>query len=442
MTDRRSSSVSIVNVKLSGWGAGALSVTTAGAPAADPMRLATVGEGAARTARVAERALSALDPTAPIAPGSPGWNAIRALVAAESYDAALHALDRVSEVAHEQGSPIDVATVRVIRAEFHLRVGDLAAAEADARALHETSGDLGWPAGEAWAAALLCDVLVERGELDEAASLFVRGEFAGPARTLRNLPSTPALLVARGRLRRALGQAEAAAEDLREAGRRATGVGLVNPALLAWRSELALAVLELDDHDEARRLAADELALARVFGAPRAIAVALRTRAAVAGDRPCIAILREAVEILDDSPARVERARALLGLGRALRQTGSTEEARDLLRLAVDLAHRCGAHPLEDDSLDELRAAGARPRRAVMTGVDALTRSERRITELAAAGRLNREIAEEQFVTVYTVEFHLRNAYRKLGITSRTELAEALAPADEKRHETHLLLAA
>ena len=60
------------------------------------------------------------------------------------------------------------------------------------------------------------------------------------------------------------------------------------------------------------------------------------------------------------------------------------------------------------------------------TGAGALTPSERRIAELAAGGQQNREIAEALFVTMATVEFHLRNAYRKLGISSRTQLAGAL----------------
>ena len=76
----------------------------------------------------------------------------------------------------------------------------------------------------------------------------------------------------------------------------------------------------------------------------------------------------------------------------------------------------------------ELRAAGARPRRRLTTGSGALTPSERRIAELAAAGRPNREIAEVLVVTLATVEYHLRHAYRKLGIASRAGLHGALTP--------------
>ena len=124
--------------------------------------------------------------------------------------------------------------------------------------------------------------------------------------------------------------------------------------------------------------------------------------------------------------ATLERARALAAHGAVLRDAGHRVAARDPLREALDLAHRYGARELEEEILAELRAAGARPRRRATTGAGALTRSERRVAELAAAGRQNKQLADELVVTLDTVEFHLRNAYRKLGIGSRTRLPEAL----------------
>jgi DNA-binding CsgD family transcriptional regulator len=75
----------------------------------------------------------------------------------------------------------------------------------------------------------------------------------------------------------------------------------------------------------------------------------------------------------------------------------------------------------------ELLASGARPRRTALGGVASLTPSERRVADMAAAGQSNREIAQALFVTLKTVEVHLSNAYRKLEIRSRHELAGALA---------------
>ncbi|UUY05498.1 helix-turn-helix transcriptional regulator [Svornostia abyssi] len=75
----------------------------------------------------------------------------------------------------------------------------------------------------------------------------------------------------------------------------------------------------------------------------------------------------------------------------------------------------------------ELHAAGARPRSDALAGVEALTPSERRVVDLAAAGSANREIAQTLYVTPKTVEVHLTNAYRKLGVRSRRELSGVLA---------------
>ena len=75
---------------------------------------------------------------------------------------------------------------------------------------------------------------------------------------------------------------------------------------------------------------------------------------------------------------------------------------------------------------DELVATGARPRRLRSTGVDALTPSERRIATMAASGRSNREIAQDLFVTLRTVEMHMSNVFRKLGVSGRTQLPAVL----------------
>ena len=81
---------------------------------------------------------------------------------------------------------------------------------------------------------------------------------------------------------------------------------------------------------------------------------------------------------------------------------------------------------MREQAETELRATGARPRRVVLTGVESLTASERRVAELASRRLTNREIAK-MFVTDRTVEGHLTSVFRKLQLDSRTELAAALA---------------
>ena len=397
----------------------------------DPAVLGTIsaemgmaGEPVDRMADVAERAVVGVETTAAAAEGWSKPNAIRSLVVAERYEVALRALEQMLGESRERGAVIDVGGVFTFRSELYLHVGDLAAAEVDARALREISTAFGWPLGEGFATAVLGEVLVERGELEEAARLLADGPFAGPPGALPQVYPVVWVLLARGRLRLAEGRFAESAEELRESGRRALAIGHVNPAVGQWRSQLARALTELGRADEARRLAAEELELARRTGSRRAIGIALGGMARAHGDD--VELLRDAVEVLDASQARLERARAHADLGAALRRGGKGGEAREPLRRAVDIAHRSGATALEDRALAELRATGARPRRRATTGAGALTPSERRIAELAATGHQNREIAETLFVTTATVEYHLRHAYRKLGIASRTQLAGVL----------------
>ena len=132
--------------------------------------------------------------------------------------------------------------------------------------------------------------------------------------------------------------------------------------------------------------------------------------------------------MLRRSSARLELARALGDLGSARRRAGNRAAARDLLRESLDLGYALGAHAVAARAREELVAAGGRPRRNASRGRDALTPSELRVAELAAAGRTNRQIAQALFVTQRTVENHLTSAYAKLGITARPELAAVLAP--------------
>jgi DNA-binding CsgD family transcriptional regulator len=154
--------------------------------------------------------------------------------------------------------------------------------------------------------------------------------------------------------------------------------------------------------------------------------MALRAAGLAEGGDRGIELLAEAVQMLEASPAVLEHARALTDLGAALRRNGQRSNAREPLRRALEIAHRCGATALADRARIELVASGARPRRTMLTGLDALTASERRVAEMAAEGLTNRQIAQDLFVTEKTIEWHLGQAYRKLGIGSRSELPQVL----------------
>jgi DNA-binding CsgD family transcriptional regulator len=227
----------------------------------------------------------------------------------------------------------------------------------------------------------------------------------------------------RGRLALAAGSMAEAREALTRAAELFAALRLVNPNFSAWRSSLALT---LEDRDEALALAHAELEDARVVGAPRTIGIALRTIGVLQGGEDGLRSLEEALEVLDGSPARLEQARTLVELGAALRRSNRRVEAREPLRAGLELADRCGATRLAEHARTELRATGARPRRAQLSGADALTPAERRVAGMAADGMSNPEIAQALFVTINTVEGHLRHVYQKLSISSRGQLPEVL----------------
>jgi DNA-binding CsgD family transcriptional regulator len=234
------------------------------------------------------------------------------------------------------------------------------------------------------------------------------------------------LLQVLGRVRLEQGRAADAVVALRAAGVRAI---VDNPNSVPWRSTLALA-LAATEPEAARNLAGQELELARGFGQPRGLGVALRACGLLRGGTEGIALLTEATEVLRGAPARLELARALYDLGAAERRAGRRSAAREPLRDALSLAQDCGAALLAGRVQEELAATGVHLRRHRLSGPDALTPAERRVAELAASGMTNREIAQALFVTVKTVGTHLGHIYNKLdlqGPEARERLGTMLA---------------
>jgi DNA-binding CsgD family transcriptional regulator len=299
----------------------------------------------------------------------------------------------------------------------------VAQAEADARMALDLLTAHGIQLGTAFALGLLIEALLEQGET-EAAERALRGTGAGQA-ILPGL-ATNDLLEARGLLRLAQGRLREGVDDLVEFGRRDELWGGANPLASRWRSHACLALAAMGDSVGARQMARDDLWRARRWGAASGVGVALRA-AALVDDAGSVGRLREAVAVLEGSPARLEYARALTDLGAALRRGNRRAEARGALQDGLHLAERCGAGALDERARTELRAAGGRPSRLLGAGARQLTVSERRVAELAAEGRSNPEIAQALFVTRKTVETHLGHIYHKLGVPGRGQLGRALA---------------
>jgi DNA-binding CsgD family transcriptional regulator len=332
-------------------------------------------------------------------------------------------LDASIAQARATGDSARLAVGLANRAWLALRRGDLSAAEGDTRTALAATKLPAPPMYRLLNGAVLVRTLVEKGELDAAE------EALAPLDSEAEGGSMIAAEVrfARGRLRVAQGRVDEGLEDLLGVGRLLTLAQITCPSYLSWRSEAALAHLALGDHEPAERLVGEELELARTFGAPRALGVACRAAGLVAGGERGELLLREAVDAFERGEARVDRAHALADLGAMLRRRNRRTEAREMLREALDVAHRAGARSIAERAETELRATGARPRRVVLTGLDSLTASERRIAEHASDGLTNREIAQTLFVTARTVEGHLTSIFRKLQLDSRSELTAALA---------------
>jgi DNA-binding CsgD family transcriptional regulator len=332
-------------------------------------------------------------------------------------------LDASIAQARATGDSTRLAMGLANRGWLALRRGDLIAAEADTRIALAATELPAPPMYRVMNGALLIKTLVDQGDLDAAERVLAPLDSETESGSL----ITVLLRFARGRLRVEQGRIAEGLEDILAVGALLTRALAICPGALSWRSEAALAQRALGDRESAGRLADEELELARAFGAPRAQGVALRAAGVVAGGDRGALMLREAIDALERGDASLERAHALAALGALLRRRNRRTEARELLREALDAAHRSGAKRLAKQAETELRATGARPRRIVLTGLDSLTASERRIAELACQGLTNREIAQSLFVTARTVEGHLTSVFRKLLVDSRDKLPAALA---------------
>ncbi len=385
----------------------------------------TASRSAANVKEVAERALGDGALLADLGAEHPSYtSAVAALTLSGHLAVANAEWSKGVADSRRRGSLVGYASALFSRSYSRYLAGDLAGAEADAvegLELLPESGLISRP----FPTATLALVAIERAEVGPEAERDLELLLADGATPQVATFSYASL--ASARLALARDDAELALTRYLDTGRRAKMTGWVGPWTLPWRSGAARALGSLGRAEEAQELLEEELELARAYEAPAAIGIALHAKADVAGEGEEIEILREAVEALGTSEAALDHALALIGLGAAVRRSGARRECREPLREGMDLAQRCGSRAGVERALHELRASGARPRRPAIRGAEALSPQERQTARRAAEGLSNREIAEAMFLTRRTIEMHLSGAYRKLGISSRDELAAALA---------------
>jgi DNA-binding CsgD family transcriptional regulator len=384
------------------------------------------GRPANEAALPLERALAAMDAQAE------NWDMQAALwwslLTAERFGAVEAVLTPMRERVDRSGSSRGLVAVYSTLGLLKFRLGALPEADAAARVALHVAEEGDFAPGLPFAVTVLAEIAVASGELDEAKSLLNR-------LPLSDLPAgvgTVLIPAARGRLRLAQGRAGDALSEFEACMALwqpdVWGIAMRDAGYLHARSGAAQALLALGNVRRASELAEAELADIRRFGGKRALGVALRIAGLARGGKEGLAALEESVAVLGESPAALERARSLVEWGAALRRAGRRHDARRPLSQGLDASARCGARPLIAYAREELRVAGARPRRDWTTGVEALTPSELRIVRLAREGRSNRQIAQDLYLSIKTVEGHLARAYDKLDITTRRELDRVLEP--------------
>ncbi|MFB9909607.1 helix-turn-helix transcriptional regulator [Allokutzneria oryzae] len=353
--------------------------------------------------------------------------ALLALVSTDGTEDARREVDRARQRVRAHGSPIEFAMVANAVLFLDWRVGNVSSVEAEAEgALAAVQHEEPAPhviALRATATHFTAYAALERGDVECAAAALARfdAEHAGgPAMMPTMWLHEPRALVALATGDPVLARTEALLQ------RDAMLAARFDPPTVPWREPAVRAAMLLGDEAAALVLAREQVEIARKWGAATEVGAALRLLAHADADNR-LDLLAESVAVLEGSPARLQLARSLVDLGEALRVARRRNDARAPLNRGIDLAGECGSVVLRRRAVEALEALGDRPRRLVLVGRESLTASERRVADLAASGRANREIARELFVTPKTVENHLGRIYTKLGINGRRELARALA---------------
>ncbi|MBL3668646.1 hypothetical protein JL475_22165 [Streptomyces sp. M2CJ-2] len=264
------------------------------------------------------------------------------------------------------------------------------------------------------ASIALAHALVARGDLDRAQEVLLRldGRRLDDCVWEYHHHLTALALVERGR-----GRPEQALRLLERCGASLAAAGVGNPVFTLWWVHSTELLMRLGRPGAAARRAEFGRQLAERWPTARSTGLSLLARGVSADPAGCVELLTESARVLAQSSDRQSHALAELRLGKALLHR-SDRGAPSRLRAALATAVRYGLTSVAEQARYALRSAEGRHTLA------ALSHAERPVAELAAAGKSNRAIADALHLTVRTVEYHLTNVYRKLGVPGRAGLAK------------------
>ncbi|MEU0939152.1 AAA family ATPase [Embleya sp. NPDC005971] len=344
--------------------------------------------------------------------------ALLALTYAERPALALPHCDELIVTAQERGEPGSEARLHALRAEICIRLGDLPGAVTHATKSFDVVPIGEWGAAVGLPLASMLIALTSMGRHDEAAELLY---LPIPDRMLQSRPGLH-YLHARGRYSMAVRDWDGALSDFRGCGELMARWGMDVPGLIAWRNDAGEAWLRMGERDRARTILEEQLSRSEHGGSPRTRGATLRLLAATHEPHRRLALLRQAVDALQESGDRYELARALADLTDMYNAVGETRRARVIGSQAKIIADKCQAEPLSR----LLPADRDRPDAEPKGPAALLTDAEQRVADLVALGHTNSEIAKLLYITVSTVEQHLTRMYRKVGVNDRAQLASAL----------------
>jgi DNA-binding CsgD family transcriptional regulator len=341
----------------------------------------------------------------------------------EDYGTARALIERVV-AAHRAAAALgDLAYALFFLAELELRVGRLAAACSAAQESVQLAGQTG---RDLQVMASLTVLAAAEALLGRAAEARTHATHAlALAGAIMNVTFVGRANAALGLLELSLGHAGEAAAHLALVARAHARSDVVEPSLLEWMPDLVEAHIRSGRVDDAAALLEVFGRYADVAGRTWAQAVAERYRGLLAADDGT-EHFEAALRLHDATPRLFERARTELCFGETLRRSGRRAAARPQLRAALETFERSGALPWADRARRELGATGESPAARAPNAVAQLTPQELQIALAVSEGRTNREVAEALFLSPKTIEYHLRNVFRKLDVRSRTELAHVM----------------